>query len=166
MANEKDRYTDPITLEYIQITYNEFAKKLFIDYSYLDDSIRAAACMEFLKHYFFNTSDESIELFKKKNPSAGMFFDILDSASEQRQNNARWSSWENFYKQDETKSIEDILEERQREKKAKKKESNKKEYNKKKKRNFEEIKIKREKEAKQNLKSFADEHGIDIDVDY
>ena len=116
------------------------------------------------------TYKREVEIRTKANTDSSinqqLFFDILDSASEQRQNNARWSSWENFYKQDETKSIEDILEERQREKKAKKKESNKKEYNKKKKRNFEEIKIKREKEAKQNLKSFADEHGIDIDVDY
>lgn len=128
MALDNDKYTDPITLEYIQLTYEEVAKTLFIDYANVDESIKALACLEFIKHYFFNTSDAEVELFKKRNPSAGMLYDILDGKTASRQNSARWSSWTGIYGCDESKTIEDVLEEKRAAKRASKKEQNRKSY--------------------------------------
>lgn len=150
MASSKDKFNDPITLEYAQLTYLEFAKVLYINYGYIDENIRALACFEFLKHYFFNTSDAEIELFKKRNPQAGMLYDILDASSEQRQNDARWASWQKDYKQRDDVSIEDIIEEKQIAKKEKKKELNRKSYQRKK--TFEQLKAEREKEVEAIIK--------------
>ena len=128
MAKRKDDFTQPITLEYIQLNYKDIAKVLFIDYASMDEEMRKTALWEFVKHYFFNTGEESLELFRKKNPMAAMLFDMLDKGTEQQQVSARWASFENFYRGDDTLTIDDVFELKAKERKAKKKEANKQAY--------------------------------------
>lgn len=126
--SEKDNFNDPITLEYVYLGYSEIAKVLFKDYAQIDDSVKALALLELVKHYFFNTSDDYIDLFRKRNPNAGMLFDMLDKATEERQRKARWEAWKNLYNMDDSLTIEDVLEKKNQEKKERKKEQNKRQY--------------------------------------
>lgn len=132
MANSMDNFPNPITLLFLKLDYREVAKTLFIDYGYVDEMTRAMAALEFLKHFFFNTSENEIELFRKRNPQAGMIFDMLDKATEGTQRDARWSAWNKYYDGDDTKTIEDILSELTQKKKLEKKERNRKYYERKK----------------------------------
>lgn len=125
MSNVSDNYPDPITLLFIKLDYEAVAKVLFEDYTGIDESIRATACLEFLKHFFYNTSPLDIELFKKKNPQAGMIFDILDGKTEQLQRDARHSANQKYYHDDPTIEVGDILKKLAEEGKEKRKERNK-----------------------------------------
>lgn len=127
--NDKDRYLEPIELDFIRLNHDEILKPLLIDYAHwFTEEEKGKALLVFLRHFAFNDNDEEIAQLNKDFPMAGMLFKFLDNASEKTQNNARWAAWQSFYKLDDSKSYDDIIKEHQAEKKAKKRVQNRNQY--------------------------------------
>lgn len=123
-AKGRGRYRNPIDLKYIQLP-RKIYEILFLQYSYIPESVRGIALIRFINHFFTNCGYESL---KVQDSQAYMLCNIMDEATQLTQNNSRWRCFDEFYKGRDDIDYEMAWDLHLEEQKQKKKELNKKNY--------------------------------------
>ena len=130
----RGKYKDNILLKYIQLPHKIY-EILFIKYQKSPRLVRALACLDFIEHYFTNQGYSGLlvdPLLGNMQNEAYAIADVMNEATYNVQNNARWLCFDEFYQGRNDLDYEaafDLYEER---KKQKKKEYDKRRYEQKK----------------------------------
>lgn len=95
----RGKYKDNILLKYIQLPHKIY-EILFIKYQKSPRLVRALACLDFIEHYFTNQGYSGLlvdPLLGNMQNEAYAIADVMNEATYNVQNNARWMCFDEFY---------------------------------------------------------------------
>ena len=162
-AEGRGVFEDPIEIQYVQIP-RDILNMFFIDYQH---SIPEASRKSALWHYIYNfLTNRGMEALKRDDTQGYMLAEMINQKTFILQNNARWINWDDFYLQEDI-DFDEAMDRKKKRDKDKKKKQNKNNYAKRKAQKTVEQMLQEDKERQRTrLREFADEHDIDIDINF